>query len=234
MPRNRPVPPATRRLVITGTGTGVGKTVLTALLARRAIERGLRIAAFKPFASGGRGDARLLRRASGNSLPLDVVNPWSFRRPLAPWVAARAEGRCIRCADLIRHLEQHGAGHETILVEGAGGLRTPLGEDFDALDFLGAWPARPVLVAINRLGVLHDVLLAWDALPPGIRIDATVVLMAPPRRDPSCPTNPACLRERLAADRVIEIPRLPDWPDRLWRPLSPRLRTALDQLLGAR
>ncbi|MBX3746824.1 MAG: dethiobiotin synthase [Verrucomicrobiae bacterium] len=230
-----PVPGTTpRQILITGTGTGVGKTVLTALLARRAVEQGLRVAAFKPLASGSRADARLLRRASDTKLPLEILNPWSFRRPLAPLLAARAEGRTVRRADLLRHLEIHGAGHDCILMEGAGGLRTPLGEDFDALDLLGAWRAQPVLVAVNRLGVLHEVLLAWDALPAGARRLGRVVLMAPSRRDPSCRTNPLYLRERLGVDRIVEVPRLPQWPGLLRRPLTPGLRRTLDFLLAGR
>src|ERR1017187_5696129 len=76
---------------ITGTDTGVGKTVLTALLTRNLRERGVNEAALKPICSGGRDDARELCAASSGVLTLDQVNPWHFRAPMAPLLAARRE-----------------------------------------------------------------------------------------------------------------------------------------------
>jgi dethiobiotin synthetase len=84
---------------ITGTDTGAGKTVLTALLARYLRERGVRTAALKPVCSGGRDDARVLRAASAGALALDKINPWHFRAPIAPLLAARREQKHVRLAD---------------------------------------------------------------------------------------------------------------------------------------
>src|SRR5690242_10365898 len=76
---------------IAGTDTGVGKTVLTALLARYWRERGAKVAALKPVCSGGREDARVLQAALNGVLTLDEINPWHFRTPVAPSLAARQE-----------------------------------------------------------------------------------------------------------------------------------------------
>ena len=86
---------AQRIYFIIGTDTGVGKTVFTALLTRRLREKEVRVAALKPLCSGGREDARVLRAASGHVLSLDEINPWHFRAPLAPLLAAIPVGLVV-------------------------------------------------------------------------------------------------------------------------------------------
>ena len=89
---------------ITGTDTGVGKTVLTALLARYLCERRVRVAAFKPVCSGGRADARALHAALGGVLTLDEINPWHFRAALAPTLAAAREKKSVALAQVLGHI----------------------------------------------------------------------------------------------------------------------------------
>ena len=86
---------------ITGTDTGVGKTALTSLLAHYLHERGIRVAALKPICSGGRGDARALHAALNGRLTLDEINPWHFRAPMAPLLAARRERKRVALADVL-------------------------------------------------------------------------------------------------------------------------------------
>ena len=121
---------------ITGTDTGVGKTVLTALLARYLRERGVNTAALKPVCSGGRDDARVLHTASGGELSLEEINPWHFRAPLAPVLAARRERKRVRLAEVVAHLSAIQERFDVLLVEGAGGLLSPLGEDFNSRDLI--------------------------------------------------------------------------------------------------
>src|ERR1700722_12577845 len=90
-------------LFITGTDTGVGKTVLTALLTRFLRERGLNVAALKPVCSGNRADARALSAAMNGALKLDEINPWHFRTPLAPLLAARREKRRLKLSQILAH-----------------------------------------------------------------------------------------------------------------------------------
>ena len=75
---------AAKSFYITGTDTGVGKTVLTALLTRQLRAQGIAVAALKPICSGGREDAEALHSALDGELSLDTINPWHFRLPLAP------------------------------------------------------------------------------------------------------------------------------------------------------
>ena len=139
-----------RTIFITGTDTGAGKTVLTALLARYLRGRGVRVAALKPVCSGGRADALALRAALGGALALAEINPWHFRAAVAPALAARLARRPLRLAPVLARLRATRQKYDVTLVEGAGGLLSPLGEDFNSRDLIVALRARPVKPASAR------------------------------------------------------------------------------------
>ena len=193
---------------ITGTDTGVGKTVLTALLARHLRERGVSAAALKPICSGGRDDARALRAAMNGALTPDEINPWHFRAPLAPLLAARRERRRVRLADVLAHVRTMQKRFDVLLVEGAGGLLSPLGENFDSRDLIAALRATPIVVCPNRLGAVNQVLLTLAALPRSASCRARVVLISPSKPDASTSTNVSLLAEFLDAKRIFCLPRL--------------------------
>src|SRR5437762_12022243 len=197
-----------RILFITGTDTGVGKTVLTSLLARHLRERGAVVAALKPICSGGRADARALHSSLDGALTLDEINPWHFRAPLAPLVAARREHRRVDLANVLAHVRQVQRRFDVVLVEGAGGLLSSLGEDFNSRDLILALRAIPIVVCPNRLGVVNHVLLTVEALPRVAAGRATVVLMSPRRSDLASRTNPGFLAGILGPDRLHEFPWL--------------------------
>jgi dethiobiotin synthetase len=193
-------------LFITGTDTGVGKTVLTALLAQFLRGRGVRVAAFKPVCSGGRGDARVLQAALPAALTLDEINPWHFRAPLAPLLAARRERRQIRLAGVRAHLRALQKRFDAVLVEGAGGLLSPLGEDFDSRDLLVALRATPVVVGPDRIGAVNQVRLTLAALPRAAAARARVVFVSPPKPDPATGTNATLLAEFFEGKRIFGLP----------------------------
>lgn len=193
---------------ITGTDTGVGKTVLTALLARHLRERGVNAAALKPICSGNRDDARALRAAMNGALTPDEINPWHFRAPLAPLLAARRERRRVGLADVLAHVRTMQRRFDVLLVEGAGGLLSPLGENFDSRDLIAALRATPIVVCPNRLGAVNQVLLTLAALPRSASCRARVVLMSPSKPDASTSTNVSLLAEFLDAKRIFCLPRL--------------------------
>ncbi len=193
---------------ITGTDTGVGKTVLTALLTRYLRERGVKAVALKPVCSGGRDDARVLHAASKGVLLLDEINPWHFHAPVAPLLAARREQKRVRLAKVLAHLRVMQERFDILLVEGAGGLLSPLGEDFNSRDLIEALPATPVVVCPNRLGAVNQVLLTLEALPPAARRKTRVVLVSPPRPDASLKTNAGVLAEHFDGKRVFHLPWL--------------------------
>jgi dethiobiotin synthetase len=193
---------ARRILFITGTDTGVGKTVFAALLTRTLRERGARIAALKPLCSGGRDDARRLRKAMGESLSLDEVNPWHYRAPLSPLLAARMERRRVTQAQVVKYVRTMALKFEVVVVEGAGGLLSPLGEGFDSRDLMRALQATPIVVCPNRLGAVNQVLLVLAALPRAVANRAQIVLMNPPRTDLAARTNLRLLPEFVEGKRI--------------------------------
>jgi len=196
-------------LFVTGTDTGVGKTVFASLATTHLRQLGFRVAALKPLCSGGREDARLLHAAAGKVLSLADVNPWHFRAALAPVLAARKERKKVRLAQVVKHVQRIAKGLEVVVIEGAGGLLSPMGEDFDSRDLLVALKAAPVIVAPNQLGAVNQVRLVWEALPAASRRQARVVLVDPQKPSVASRTNLALLREFIPANRLRLMPRLP-------------------------
>jgi dethiobiotin synthetase len=218
---------------VTGTDTGVGKTVLTALLARHLCQKGVKVAAFKPLCSGNRNDARALQRAISGALSLDEVNPWHFRASLTPLLAARQERMRVRLDDVCARALSLRQRFEVVLIEGAGGLLSPLGEGFTARELIIALRAAPIIVCPNRLGAINQTLLVLSALPAALARRARVVLVSPRHPDNSSRSNRRFLAEMLGPKRVQAVPWLADL-SRLDRALSaPRLRQSLDAVLAS-
>lgn len=199
---------AGKTFFITGTDTGVGKTVLTALLARHLRARGVAVVALKPLCSSGRDDAKVLHAALGGALSLDEINPWHFRAPLAPSIAARLEGKQVRLREVLEHLRRARQRSEVLLIEGAGGLLSPLGENFSNRELIVALRATPIIVCPNRLGAINQVLLVLAALPRAVARRAKVVLVSPPRGNFVSRTNFDFLAEKLGTKRVFVLPWL--------------------------
>ena len=197
-----------RTIFITGTDTGVGKTVLTALLVQFLRGRGVNAAAIKPICSGGRADARALRAAMDNALSLDEINPWHFRAPIAPLLAARRERKHVHLSGALGHVRAQQKCFEVLLVEGAGGLLSPLGENFDSGDLIAALGALSVVVAPNRLGAINHILLTLEALPRSAAANARVVLMSQPKRDVAAGANVKLLSGFFDAGRIFTLPWL--------------------------
>ena len=223
-----------RIIVITGTDTGVGKTLLTALLAAHLVRKGLKVTALKPISSGNREDARLLRRASNKVLPLDTINPWHFHAPIAPLLAARLERRTVRLRQVLAHIRgvAGSAPHpDYILVEGAGGLLSPLGAGFSTRELIVGLGAEVVIVGANRLGVLNHLRLTVEALPSSFVRKAKIVLMSPVRPDRASRGNIPLLKELVGGMPVTGLPRFID-PDDLDRALTAtKVRAVLERLL---
>ena len=153
-------------LFITGTGTGVGKTYVAALIARALRDSGKRIGVYKPAASGcelDRGepvsaDAFALWEAAGRPGTLEQVCPQRFAAPLAPHRAARAEGRRVDPQLLRDGIKFWRETSDFVLVEGAGGLMSPLSdEDYNA-DLAAEFGYPLVVVSANVLGTINATL----------------------------------------------------------------------------
>ena len=214
--------------VITGTDTGVGKTVLTAWLARHLRARGVAVAALKPVASSNRDDARVLQAALGGALSLDEINPWHFRAPLAPLIAARMENKSVKFREVVSHIRNVRKRFETVIVEGAGGLLSPLGEKFNSRDCLLALRAKPILVCTNRLGAINQALLVLNSLPKKAARKLQIVLMTPRRTNAASRSNLKLLTEFIEPSQLHLLP----WLSRAKKVcLDHRVRKVLDEII---
>lgn len=161
------------RFFVTGTGTGVGKSVVTAALVREVRERGEKVRALKPVisgypdASGAPSDSEVLLAALGLAADSDAIaeiSPWRFRAPLSPDMAAAREGRTIDFERLTAFTRTSAADPGALLIEGVGGVLVPLDREHSVLDWIAASGLPPLLVAGSYLGTLSHTLCALAAL----------------------------------------------------------------------
>jgi dethiobiotin synthetase len=164
-------------LLVTGTDTGVGKTVVACALAADLVRRGLNIAVWKPAETGWNpsaeetSDAARLQRAAGSTEPLEVICPYRLREALAPAVAARVEGVFIDLGHLARLYHERRVSSDVLIVEGAGGLLVPLVDRTTYADLARDLDLSLLIVAPNRLGVInHTALTARVAAAEGLRV----------------------------------------------------------------
>lgn len=201
---------APKIIFITGTDTGVGKTVLTALLLHHLRKSGVHALAMKPFCSGGREDVRTLQAFQKGELLDDEVNPFYFRAPVAPLVELRKTGKNIPLNKVLASIRRVEKKCDCLLIEGSGGLLAPLGKNYCVEDVIRQLNCRVIVVARNRLGTINHTLLTVARLQAtGIaRRNVVVALMCGPGRDTSSQTNAAILAELLEGFSVTDIPNL--------------------------
>lgn len=202
---------AAKVLWVTGSDTGVGKTVVATALVRSLAADGHEVRGVKPFCSGGAGDVEAMVRAMGGGVDACDVTPWLFREALSPLVAARRLRKRISRAEVLRFLRNAGARCDLLVVEGAGGLLSPLGETFDARDLIrlqGSRVERVVVVVPNRLGAMNQALLAAEVLGSSLRSRLRIALVSPVRHSVASRTNLDVLRERLGGGVVVPFPWL--------------------------
>jgi dethiobiotin synthetase len=230
-PGSRPIAPL---VVVTGTGTGIGKTHLTAALATLArSHRGATVGAWKPVESGvgaGPTDHDVLLEASSFHVKQFLGLAHGLAEPVSPHLAARLEGVTIDLAPIVARTADLRTRVDLLLLELPGGLFTPLTESALNIDLVHALePTETLLVAPNRLGVLHDVLAATRAA--AFPMTAVALTTLGPG-DASAATNAAELR-RLLGIPVLEIPNRPvlelateaplaELLARCWKPVTPR------------
>ena len=164
--------PPVRGVFVTGTDTGVGKTVIAAALIRALARDGVRVAGMKPIASGAaltsaglrNADALALMRASNISAPYEIVNPYCFAAPIAPHIAAHDAAVLIDLALVRERFATLAATADCVIVEGAGGWLTPISERASMADIAAALALPVVLVVGLRLGCLNHAFLTARAV----------------------------------------------------------------------
>jgi dethiobiotin synthetase len=203
-------PPIT---LITGTDTGVGKTWIACALARALIATGQRVVAIKPIETGCGDPSRtedgvLLAKATGQSAPGEALV--RLRASVAAAVAADAEGVTIELEQLIDRIKAAAKEYDLTLVEGTGGLLTPLTWHDNLLDLAHGLAARVLVVSGDRLGTINHTLLTLRALQAEKVPVLGVVLTTPPAPDQSTGTNADAIRRLSGVDLVWPVPYLAD------------------------
>ena len=198
---------ARRDFFVTGTDTGVGKTLVSAALLRALRGQGLAVAGMKPVASGAartpgglrNEDALALAAESSRPWPYETINPYCFEPAIAPHIAAAEAGVGIRLEPIEQAFRRLQAGSDTVIVEGAGGFLVPLGSRLSFADLPGALGLDVMLVVGLRLGCLNHAFLTAEAIGArGLRLAGWVGNQVDPvfaRHD----ENVAALRQGLAA-----------------------------------
>lgn len=156
----------TKGLFITGTDTGIGKTLVSAGITRLLLNRGNSIGVFKPIASGGTisEDGKLLQMAARlpHSAYREIV-PFHYRQPLAPWVASWKEGK-VDLAKIEKAFQKAKASCDFLVVEGVGGIQVPITQDFFVTDWMVKWKLPVLIVVRAGLGTINHSLLTVEAL----------------------------------------------------------------------
>ncbi len=201
-----------RDLLVTGTDTGVGKTLIASALIMALRARGVRAIGFKPAETGVEAgqarDSELLARASGEresrAVPLLQLD-----EALAPAVAAERAGIALNPDDVESRVGELRRAGYTVVVEGAGGVMVPLAWDYTALDLAAACDLDAVIVARAGLGTLNHVAMTVMILRSReIPIRGVVLNRRAASPDLAEATNPAALARMIRDIRIVEVPQV--------------------------
>lgn len=150
--------------LVTGTGTGVGKTFVTSGLVRFARSKGLDLVGMKPICTGDNDDVRQLLEACDFCEPEHLINQVWYRTPVAPYAASVIENRLIDVSAICEAFEKLATRHSSVLVEGTGGIAVPILADYDFRDLAREIGLNVIVVAANCLGVLNHTRLTVEAI----------------------------------------------------------------------
>jgi dethiobiotin synthetase len=202
-----------RDLLVTGTDTGVGKTIIAAALVTALRARGVRAIGFKPVETGVDGtspaDSEILLRASETEeeAAKGAVPLLQFREPLAPAVAADRAGVALDSEGVELRVRQLREAGYTLVVEGAGGVMVPLTWDYTVLDLAERCDLDAVVVGRAGLGTLNHIALTVLMLQSRrIAIRGIVLNGRSPTPDLAESTNPSALARMLPGLRIVEVP----------------------------
>jgi dethiobiotin synthetase len=201
---------------ISGTDTGIGKTVVTLGLMAALQGRPGKVTGMKPVASGctrtidglRNEDALKIQLLSDNDVSYEQVNPYAFEPPLAPHVAAAEAKVIIDLQKIVNSYETLTRNADTTIVEGVGGWRVPLGDSLSVSDLVRALGLPVILVVGLRLGCINHALLTAEAISrDGLQLKAWIANQAEPDY-PSLKPTLDCLSARIKAPMLGYIPHI--------------------------
>lgn len=229
--------PAPLCYFVSGTDTGIGKTLVSCAILHTLVSHGRRACGMKPVAAGAElrdgvlrnDDADLLAASSNVHLPSAITTPYLLRDACAPHIAAARAGITISPVPIIAAYAELQAASDAVVVEGVGGFRVPFNDEFDSADLAAQLNLPVVLVVGLRLGCLSHALLTIEAIiARGLVLAGWVANTVDPEMDFEA-ENIAALAQRIPAPLLghvphldqptpahaatfIDLARLPGWP----------------------
>ncbi|MCX8011565.1 MAG: dethiobiotin synthase [Desulfobacterota bacterium] len=188
-----------RGIFVTGTDTGVGKTIIAGGLAALFRKWGAKVGVMKPIETGcaqedGRfipADGLFLKEMAETDLPLETIVPYQFKEPLAPWVSAQREGMVIDLDLLVEKFKKIYQENDFVLVEGAGGILVPIGPNFFFLNLIKEFKLPVLIVSRAALGAINHTLLTLRvAQSEKITVAGIILNHISPEKTIASETNP--------------------------------------------
>ncbi|MFT3654497.1 ATP-dependent dethiobiotin synthetase BioD 1 [Bacillus sp. B01(2024)] len=203
-----------RSFFVTGTDTGVGKTIVSCGLAAAFRQKRADVGVFKPFLSGvprthPESDTSLLKNMSQTALSHEEITPFEWKEPLAPYTAAMLEGKSVSIEEVTAHWRKIKNRHECFIVEGAGGISVPLGENYLVSHLIKALELPAVIVARPDLGTInHTYLTVEYAKNMGIEVLGIIINGVKSRPGLDEKTNPSIIETLCKVPILGMTPKL--------------------------
>jgi dethiobiotin synthetase len=158
-----------KSLFVTGNDTDVGKTCVAASIVKNLRDMDIDVGVMKPFASGNRKnsnslsqDVEILMKYSGSHDPIDLVNPYFFEIPTSPYNASKILARKISTQKVIDAYDKLLSSHDLVVVEGIGGLMTPITQNYFVSNLISELDIDTIIVTGSKLGTVNHTLLTYE------------------------------------------------------------------------
>ena len=158
-----------KSLFVTGTDTDVGKTCVSASIVKNLRDMDIDVGVMKPFASGHKKnsnslpqDVEILMKYSGSQDPIDLVNPYFFEIPTSPYDAAKILVQKINLQKVIDAYNKLVSSHDLVIVEGIGGLMTPITQNYFVSNLISELDIDTIVVMGSKLGTVNHTLLTYE------------------------------------------------------------------------
>jgi dethiobiotin synthetase len=221
----------TKGFFVTGTDTGVGKTIIAAALIKAAGIAGIRACGMKPIETGCkktggmrrgghadknesliRPDGMFLKKIAGMEESVDLITPICFESPLAPLSASNIEKKRIEMAKIKKSFARLANNYDAIIVEGIGGLLVPIKKEYFILDLARDLGLPLIIVSRPGLGTINHTMLTVNyALKEGLTVAGIIINYShPPERDLAEKTNPEVIKQVSPVPLIGIFPYLRD------------------------
>ncbi len=172
-----------KSLFVTGTDTGIGKTCISAGIALALKKSGVNVGVMKPFMCGTKqktdfsyDDVTILTNAANVIDPRELVNPFFFPIPASPYTAAKNLGTEINIKQVLDSYEKLSEVHDVMLVEGIGGIMTPILKDFSVIDLIKNFHTNTLIVTSSKIGTVnHTVMTCKLCKNSGIPVKGLII-----------------------------------------------------------